>query len=182
MKKPLLLPLFTLVILLLPAKAAAQDTLVNEPGDTITSGVSHRVRPYLNVGYVSNLQKCSECIHADRGFSVRIGLLTHGRFGFYAGYLWFKEYHTEQVGYDDRGAGLLAGLDFMLLKKGDFRWYINLGIFNEKFTSTFPGGSDTETSVKPDFGVLFNFSHINLSLGWQPSEPHHINLGIGLTF
>ena len=77
---------------------------------------------------------------------------------------------------------LMAGLDFMLLKRGDFRWYVHAGIFNEKFISTWPGGSDTETSIKPDFGTLFNINRFNAFLGWQPSEPHHINLGLGVTF
>jgi len=161
---------------------SSQDTMLTNPQVTIQEETQGRVRPYLNLGYITNLQKCSECTKRDQGFSVRIGLLTRGRFGFYAGYLWFKEFHTDNIGYDDKGAGLMAGLDFMLLKRGDFRWYVNLGIFNEKFTSTYPGGSETETSIKPDFGVLFNINHFNASLGWQPSEPHHINLGVGVTF
>lgn len=185
MKKPDIFLLVILCSFLIPAKALTQDTLSIAQDtlsqDTLTQEVK-KVRPFLNLAYVTNLQQCSECIKADQGFSVRIGLLTKGRFGFYAGYLWFKEYHTQEVGYDDKGAGLLAGLDFMILERGDFRWYINLGIFNEKFTSTWPGGSDTETAIKPDFGTLFNIDHLNIFLGWQPSDPHHINLGLGFTF
>ena len=191
MKKSAIALLSLLLVLWIPPEILAQDptagnpqdTMHSNPQDTVTDNTQSKVRPYLNLGYITNLQKCSECTQRDQGFSVRIGLLTRGRFGFYAGYIWFKEFHSDIIGYDDKGRGPMAGLDVMLLKRGDFRWYVNLGIFYEKFIATYPGGNtDTETSIKPDFGVLFNINHFNASLGWQPSEPHHINLGVGVTF
>ena len=47
--------------------------------------------------------------------------------------------------------------------------------------STYPSRTETETSFKPDFGLLFNINHFNIYAGWQPSGPHHINIGVGFT-
>ena len=138
-------------------------------------------RPYLNVGYVTNLQKCDECEKADNGGSVRLGFFTTGRFGFYAGYLWFKEHHPDYIEYDDKGSVIMAGTDIRFLRTGGLEWYAKLGIGRESYTSTYPGRKETETSFKPDFGLLLNIHHFNTYLGWQPSDPHHINIGIGVT-
>jgi hypothetical protein len=140
-----------------------------------------RLRPYLNVGYVTNLQKCDECKQADTGGSIRVGILNKKKLGFYAGYTWFKEYHEDYIEYDDKGSLISAGIDLLLLRREGFEWYIKLGLGSEKFVSTYPGRTETETSIKPDFGLLFNFNFINTYVGWQPSDPPHINLGIGVT-
>jgi hypothetical protein len=140
-----------------------------------------RVRPYLNAGYITNLQRCSECEKADTGGSIRAGLLTRGRFGFYAGYLWFTEHHAPTIEYDDEGSGVLAGLDVRFLERGSLQAYAKLGLLIEKFTSTYPGRTESETSPKPDLGVMLHVGHFNTYLGWQPSDPPHINLGVGVT-
>jgi hypothetical protein len=60
--------------------------------------------------------------------------------------------------------------------------YASAGLLIEKFIATYPGGyTDTEINPKPDLGLLFNFGHFNAFLGWQPSEPHHFNIGVGFT-
>ena len=141
-----------------------------------------RIRPYLNAGYITSLTKCDDCIQADRGGSIRFGILTKKRLGFYAGYLWFKVFHANYIPYDDKGSMLIAGIDFLLVKKGIFKGYLKLGLGNEKFISVYPNRTETESSIKPDFGLLFNFNRVNAYIGWQPSEPAHFNLGIGFTF
>ena len=140
-----------------------------------------KVRAYLNAGYVTSLGTCEECEKADAGGSVRVGIFTKGRFGFYAGYLWFKEFHSDYIDYDDEGSGFLAGVDLRFLTTGQVEWYGKLGLFREKYTSTYAGRTEDETSIKPDFGLLLNIKHVNVYLGWQPSDPHHLNLGIGIT-
>jgi hypothetical protein len=137
--------------------------------------------PYFNIGYITNLKKCEDCTQADRGGSIRMGYLTQKRIGFYAGFLWFKEYHADYIEYDDRGWGVIAGLDFRILQKENFDWYIKGGIMSEKFISTYDYRTESETSIKPDLGFQFNYRMMNLYLGWQPSEPSHYNVGIGLT-
>ena len=146
----------------------------------------NRWMPYVNAGYVTNLKRGSDCKKADIGGSIRIGvlnkgLLRNGRFGFYAGYLWFNEFHQDYIEYDDKGSVLLAGFDFLLLRKGNLQWYIKLGIANEKYISTYPNTTETETTIKPDFGFMFHIRELNTYVGWQPSDPDHINIGIGLT-
>lgn len=157
----LLVPL----LLTLPDESQAQD----------------RVRPYFNVGYVTNISKCDECEKADTGGSVRVGLFTRGRLGFFAGYLWFKEHHPDYIGYDDEGKLLIAGVDLRFWRTGGVDWYAKLGLAREEFTSTYPGRTESETSMKPDLGLLLNISHFNVHAGWQPSDPPHINFGVGIT-
>jgi hypothetical protein len=165
MNAPNVLLLSAAVLLLLPREVEAQ----NGP------------RPYVNAGYITSLDQCDECENADAGGSIRIGLLTEGRFGFYAGYLWFTEYHLPQIGYDDKGSGVVAGLDIRILTKGSVQGHAKVGIFVERFTSNYPGRTETETSPKPDLGFLLNIGHFNTYVGWQPSDPPHFNVGIGLT-
>ena len=165
MNAPNFLPLSAAALLLLPFGGEAQAG----------------PRPYVNAGYITSLQKCDECESLDAGGSIRVGLLTEGRFGFYAGYLWFTEYHVPTIGYDDKGSGVVAGLDISVLTKGSVRGYAKLGIFIEKFTSDYPGRTETETSPKPDLGFLLHLGHFNTYLGWQPSDPPHFNVGLGLT-
>lgn len=160
-----------------------QDDLFLQEQDSLDFEEQDSLRFYVNVGYITNIKKCSECTRPDAGGSVRIGILTKGKFGFYAGYLWFNEFHPDYADYDDMGYGFVAGIDFLILTKNDFKWYMNAGLFNEKYKSVYTNGrTEIETSIKPDFGVLFNWNHLNASFGWQPSEPHHINFGIGYTF
>ncbi|MCG6955229.1 MAG: porin family protein [Gemmatimonadetes bacterium] len=165
MKAPNVLLLSVATLLFLPRAGGAQ----NGP------------RPYVNVGYIRSFQVCDECEKADAGGSIRVGLLTQGRFGFYAGYLWFTEYHVPQIGYDDKGSGVVAGLDIRILTNGSVQGYAKLGLFVERFTSNYPGRTETETSPKPDLGFLLHLGHVNTYLGWQPSDPSHFNVGIGLT-
>ncbi len=166
MKKSTVFLLIAPLLLLLPLDGEAQDMW----------------RPYFNVGYVTNIEKCDECEKKDTGGSVRVGVFNRGRFGFYAGYLWFKEHHPAYIGYDDEGSVLLAGIDYRFLRTGGAEWYAKVGIAREKFTSTYPDGrTDDETNFIPDFGLLLNISHFNTYLGWMPSDPHHINIGIGVT-
>ena len=136
---------------------------------------------FLNVGLITNLEKCSECEKVDTGGSIRIGILTKGKMGYYAGYVWFKEYHPEYIEYDDKGSILLAGIDYRIFRRDNLRCYINFGLGIEKFISTYPNRTETESSVKPDIGLLFDFRFINAYFGWQPSDPHHYNIGIGFT-
>ena len=136
---------------------------------------------FLNVGLITNLEKCSECEKSDTGGSFRIGVLTKGKMGYYVGYVWFKEYHPDYIEYDDKGSILLAGIDYRIFRSGDLRCYINFGLGIEKFISTYTDKSETESSVKPDIGLLINYKFINTYFGWQPSDPHHYNLGIGFT-
>jgi len=165
MKTPTAFLLGAAVLLVLPRSGEAQNGL----------------RPYVNVGYVTSLQQCDECEKKDAGGSIRVGLLTEGRFGFYAGYLWFTEYHVPQIGYDDEGSGVVAGLDMRLLRRDNVQGYAKLGLFVERFTSNYPGRTETETSPKPDLGFLLHVGNVNGYVGWQPSDPAHFNVGIGLT-
>lgn len=153
------------LILLLPYESKAQE----------------RLRPYLNAGYVTNFKPCADCKKADTGGSIRIGILTRGRFGFYTGYLWFNEYHKDYLEYDNKGSVLLAGIDFRLLGKEGLQWYVKMGIGNEKFTSIYPNRNESENTFKPDFGLLLNIKHFNTYVGWQPSTAAHINIGVGFT-
>lgn len=157
---------------------AAASALFLIPSQSIAQGTS---RLYVNAGYITNFEKCAECTKKDEGGSVRLGILTDGKWGFYAGYLWFTEYNAPYIGYDDEGAGFVGGFDFRLLKHNQLRIYVKTGLFLEKFTSTYPDRSETETSPKPDLGLFFNLDHVNAYAGWQPSEPPHINVGIGFT-
>jgi hypothetical protein len=146
------------------------------------SNAQDRWRPYLNLGYITNIERCADCTQADRGGSVRIGALGKGRFGIYAGYIWFNEYHESYIEYDDKGSGFMAGIDFLVLKRKKIQTYLKAGLFNEKFTSTYPSGIiDIEYNIKPDFGILLDVHPFNFYAGWQPSAPSHFNLGIGLT-
>ena len=139
------------------------------------------IKYFINAGYISNLKKCPECVKADQGGSVRIGILTKKKLGFYVGYLWFNEFHPAYIEYDDKGQGIVGGIEFLLLRKDEFQMYANLGIFNEKFISTYASRTETETSLKPDFGLLLNYKRINTFFGWQPSDPPHLNVGMGFT-
>ncbi|MEE4176346.1 MAG: outer membrane beta-barrel protein [Bacteroides sp.] len=138
-------------------------------------------RSYFNLGYITNFSKCEECEKVDTGGSIRLGYLSKKKLGFYLGYLWFKEYHKDFVEYDDEGKAFLAGLNLRLFKSEDFRLYAQIGIENEKFIATYPTRTESETNLKPDFGLLINYKFINSFLGWQPSEPPHINIGLGIT-
>jgi hypothetical protein len=139
------------------------------------------LRLYLNAGYVTSIIRPDDCTRPDAGFSARIGILTNKRIGFYAGYTGFQEYHNESIEYDDKGSLYIAGIDYRLLRRGEFRWYVKLGAAVEQFISTYPTRTETETSFKPDLGFLFNFKYFNLYAGWQPSAPSHFNIGLGFT-
>ena len=141
--KSFILPVLILVFLSISYKSNAQDTL----------GI------FINAGYISSIITPDGCIKPDAGGSARIGILTKGKLGFYACYAWFNEYHEEYVEYDDKGSLFIAGIDYRLTKKGNFRGYINLGMGIERYVSTYRHSSmtDIETSVKPDIGLLLNF-------------------------
>ena len=52
----------------------------------------------------------------------------------------------------------------------------------EKFKSIYFDRTETETSFKPDFGLLFNIRHFNAYVGYQPPTVAHLNIGPGYTF
>ena len=56
-----------------------------------------------------------------------------------------------------------------------------MGLGYEKYLSVYSTRTETETSFKPDLGILFNINKFNIYTGWQPSDPSHINIGIGIT-
>ncbi len=167
MNKTNLLCLVALVFLLLPNQTNAQN----------------KVRPYVNAGYATSLGKCEDCLKADAGGAVRIGLLTSGRMGYYAGYVWFKkDFDRTIVEYDDEGSGVVAGVDFLLNRKGEVQFYLKGGLFFENLKSTYENGrTENEFSPKPDFGLFVNYKFLNFLVAWQPSDPSLINLGAGLT-
>ncbi len=134
---------------------------------------------FFNAGLITNIKKCSECEKVDTGGSFRIGVLTKGKMGYYVGYIWFKEYHPDYIDYDDKGSILLGGIDYLIFKRNNIRCYFNFGLGIEKYISTYPNRTETESSIKPDIGLLFDFKVINTYFGWQPSDPHHYNLGLG---
>jgi len=165
MKKTLFFLSIVFFVLPLCLKGEVQDTL----------------RPYVNVGYITSIVQPEDCTRPDAGGSVRLGILRQGRLGFYGGYAWFNEYHEDYIEYDDEGRLYIAGIDYRILESGKFQLYAKLGVALEKFISTYPSRTETETSIKPDFGFLFNINYFNAYLGWQPSAPSHFNVGIGLT-
>jgi len=175
--KKLHIPLLILcAILFFPLNGWAQDQ------DNKKEENQDSTRYYINIGYLTNIKKNSETLKADQGASIRIGLLTKKRLGFYIGYVFFKEYHPAYAEYDDEGYGFIGGIDFMVLRKKNTKLYLKTGLFNEKYKSTYKSGrTEIESSLKPDFGLLLNINHFNAYLGWQPSDPSHINIGLGIT-
>lgn len=171
LKRFLIISLF--VFLLLPLSVYSQS----------------RLKIYFNAGYITNLKKGDAVTQADRGGSFRVGILNkglfgNGRFGFYGGYAWFNEFHDNSAEYDDKGKLILAGIDFLALKRPKSNWYIKLGIGREYYYSVYryEDRIEIEKGFAPDFGVLYNIKNFNAYLGWQPSDPHHINFGFGITF
>lgn len=165
-----LLVIIISIVLLAPHKAYSQQ----------------RNEPFINVGFVTNFEKAPDSPEADKGGSIRLGffhkgLFGNGRIGFYAGYLWYNEFHPPTVEYEDSGKFLVAGIDYKIISLGNFKCYANLGLGNEWFISTYPyNEKEVETSIKPDFGVLLCYRGLNAYFGWQPSDPHHLNIGIGI--
>ena len=182
MKKRNILLIIFCAIFFLPLNILAQEQ--NHKTEQIQEQKQDQdtTRYYINIGYITNIKKCPECKKADQGASIRLGLLTKKRLGFYAGYVFFKEFHPDYAEYDDEGYGFIGGIDFLVLRKKNSKLYLKAGLFNEKFRSTYRNGrTETETSLKPDFGLLFIHKYFNAYLGWQPSDPSHINIGIGMT-
>jgi len=168
MKKPTIIFLIISLFLLISSQAYSQQ----------------KNRKYINAGYVTNLKACDECKQADAGFSIRLGVLPEKRLGYYGGFIYFKEFHPDYIDYDDEGYVFIGGLDYRILKNKNFEFYLKGGLAVENFVSTYRNSNsvDTELSLKPDFGILFNIKHFNIVLAWQPSDPHHYNVGIGYTF
>ncbi|GEM_PF-2838470 len=147
------------------------------------------LKPYINGGYVTNIKKYEGSTKADQGGSIRIGILNkglfgNGRFGFYGGYLWFKEFNLPSAEYDDRGTVIMAGTDFLIYKKGSSNFYLKLGLARERFITTLrtDGTVAIDHSFKPDIGIFYNINKFNAFIGSQPSQPGQINIGVGLTF
>lgn len=147
-----------------------------------------RLKPYINAGYITGLKKVDNAEKLDRGGSIRLGILNkglfgNGRIGFYGGFLWFSEYNSPLAEYDDKGRIFTAGFDILALKQQKSNWYIKLGLGREKYFSYYrtTGITQYEINYIPDFGILYNIKNFNAYLGWQPSDPHHFNLGIGFT-
>ena len=138
-----------------------------------------RVRPYLNVGYVTNLaQGCSDC-DKRAGGSIRVGILTKSRFGLYAGYVWYNVDQYQKAIYEDRGSVLLLGLDFRLSGSFDFQWYLQAGMAYDRFISEYPNRTETETSLIPQLGCLFIIKKFNTYVGMGGDN---FNVGVGYTF
>ncbi len=149
-------------------------------GVDVDSKTHDKIRPYVNAGYVTSLTPgCSDCNKDSRG-SIRIGVLTKGKFGFYAGYVWYNVDHFDVTDYDDKGTALLPGIDFFLLKKSVFQWYLQMGIANEKFESIYHNSSriDTENYIIPQLGFLFHIKKFNTYAGMGTA---HFNVAVGLT-
>lgn len=140
------------------------------------------LRVYVNIGYLSSFIIPDDCTRPDVGGSFRIGILSKKRFGYYLGYTWFNEFHENFIEYDDKGRLFIAGIDYQIMKKKEFQIYVKAGLAMEQFISTYPSRTETETSIKPDFGILLNIKKFNAYIGWQPSDPSHYNIGIGYTF
>ena len=155
-------------------------TLFFTLSQSIDSYAQDTLRPYLNVGYITSIVQPSGRSSPDSGGSGRVGLFTKNRFGPYIGYVWFKEH--EEGDYYDKGSLFIAGADYRILRNGKFEMYAKLGLIVEKYISVYSNRDETETSLKPDFGLLFNINHFNVYTGWQPSDPSHYNFGIGYTF
>ena len=143
-------------------------------------------QPWINAGYLTALQPGEDSYLVDNGFSARIGLFNrglfgNGRFGFYVGYISFTTYYEDYVEYDDLGKLLVAGVDYMLLKNDDLSLYASFGLAREKLISQYAFSEETETSLKPDFGIILNYKFFNLFTGFQPAGSPHLNIGIGFT-
>lgn len=59
--------------------------------------------------------------------------------------------------------------------------YTKAGILIETFTSTCPARTERETSPKPDLGLLVRIGRVDTYLGWRPSDPPPLSVGVGLT-
>ena len=63
------------LVLLIPLDITAQEPTSGNPQDTVQYNPQEKAkvrtqskfRPYLNLGYITNLQKCSECTQRDQG-------------------------------------------------------------------------------------------------------------------
>lgn len=168
MKKEITILLLVLSTLFITHQSFAQDSL----------------KFYINAGYLTSFIKPDDNTSPDDGGSIRIGVLTKKRLGYYAGYAWFKEYHSDYIEYDDKGSLFLAGINYRLFGKKATRCYLNAGLAFENFISVYRMNSkkESEFTVKPELGLLFNINFINLFLGWQPSDAPHYILGVGFTF
>lgn len=145
------------------------------------NGVTYnKTIPYFNVGYVTNLALgCSDC-NKDSGGSIRIGILTKGRLGFYTGYLWYNVDHFEVTDYDDKGSAFLFGIDLRLIIRPDFKYYLQLGMASEKFKSIYHSSNriETENYLIPQLGIVFHTLNYNAYIGMGAT---HFNLGVGVT-
>ena len=144
----------------------------------------HNLKPYVNVGYLSNLS-CPDC-NKNSGGSFRIGILTRSKFGFHIGYVKYnvKNYTDPDVpppDYEDKGSAWLLGIDYRLLDKAFFQWYLQAGIAYDKFESFYYNSArvDTENSIIPQLGFMFHMRKINAYIGMGAAN---FNIGIGYTF
>lgn len=134
----------------------------------------------MNVGYGTNFGgDCFDC-NKETGGSIRLGLLTRGKWGFYVGYVWYSVEQGRPSDYEDSGSAILAGVDFLLLRRGFFEWYLQGGLAYDMFTSDYYNSNltETETSIVPQLGVVFHYRKLNAYAGVGSSL---FNVGLGFT-
>jgi hypothetical protein len=56
---------------------------------------SERNQKIHQCGLCDQFKACEECVKADAGFSIRIGRISEKRLGYYAGFIYFKEFHPD---------------------------------------------------------------------------------------
>ena len=160
----------------------ASDIPMSEISSFQDSTHMDSLRININIGYLSSFIIPVDCTRPDVGGSFRLGVFSRKRFGYYLGYSWFNEFHKEFIEYDDKGRLYILGIDFLFMRKKEIQLYGKIGLAMEQFISTYTNRTETETSFKPDFGILRNIKKFNAYIGWQPSAPSHYNMGLGYTF
>ena len=138
----------------------------------------------MNIGYISNLAGADD--NRNTGASLRTGILTKGKFGYQLGYIWYdvdNEFDPDvpiSERYEDKGSAWLLGVDFRLMDKAFFQWYLHAGLAIEKFESIYLNSSrvDTESSIIPQLGFMFHMRKINTYIGMGATN---FNIGVGYT-
>ena len=167
-------------LLLIPSECKSQRA--SETDQSVKK--YNKLKPYLNIGYLSNLPGPDD--NRNAGGSLRMGILTKGKFGFHLGYAWYKvDFYTDPDApppdYEDKGSAWLLGVDFRLMDKAFFQWYLQAGLANEKFESVYYNSSriDIENSIIPQLGFMFHMKSINAYIGMGAAN---FNIGVGYTF
>lgn len=164
-----------LIILLLIIPEECKSQRVNEKDKTVNK--YHKIRPYINLGYISNLPGPEDDIRS--GGSIRIGILTKGRFGFQLGYTRYNvKLYDLPPDYEDKGSALLFGVDFRLMNKAFFQWYLHAGLANDTYESVYAFRTEKEHTTIPQLGFIFHIRKFNTFLGMGGDN---FNIGVGIT-